>query len=91
MLFVWLLGFYVVFHLWLNILAEILKFGDRTFYHAWWNSTTLDEYWRKWNVPVHDWLVRHLYYPCMRRQFGKILSSVIIFFVSAIFHEIIVS
>jgi diacylglycerol O-acyltransferase-1 len=36
MLFVWLLGFYSLFHLWLNILAELLKFGDREFYKDWW-------------------------------------------------------
>jgi diacylglycerol O-acyltransferase-1 len=28
-LYVWLLGFYVFFHLVLNILAELLQFGDR--------------------------------------------------------------
>jgi hypothetical protein len=25
-------GFYCLFHLWLNILAEVLHFGDREFY-----------------------------------------------------------
>ena len=33
---VWLLGFYVFFHLYLNITAEILRFGDRQFYKDWW-------------------------------------------------------
>jgi hypothetical protein len=25
----------------LNILAELLRFADRTFFLAWWNSTTI--------------------------------------------------
>jgi diacylglycerol O-acyltransferase-1 len=28
----WLVMFYLVFHLWLNILGELLMFGDRLFY-----------------------------------------------------------
>lgn len=31
-LYVWLIGFYSLFHLWLNILAELTYFGDREFY-----------------------------------------------------------
>ena len=42
----WILMFYGVFHLWLNILAEVTYFGDRLFYKAWWNATRLDIYWR---------------------------------------------
>jgi diacylglycerol O-acyltransferase-1 len=30
----WLIMFYLVFHLWLNILGELLMFGDRLFYKA---------------------------------------------------------
>ncbi len=33
--YAWLTMFYVLFHLWLNILAECLMFGDREFYKAW--------------------------------------------------------
>ena len=36
----WILMFYGLFHLWLNILAEITYFGDRLFYKAWWNAST---------------------------------------------------
>ena len=32
----WLLFFYCYFHSFLNIMAEILRFGDRTFYKDWW-------------------------------------------------------
>ena len=32
--YVWVLGFYTFFHVWLNLLAELLRFGDRTFCEA---------------------------------------------------------
>lgn len=40
-LYIWLLMFYCFFHLWLNILAELLRFGDRAFYKDWWNAESL--------------------------------------------------
>ena len=33
--YVWLAGFYAFFHVWLNVLAELLRFGDRVFYLEW--------------------------------------------------------
>ncbi|CAN1799289.1 Diacylglycerol O-acyltransferase 1B [Linum perenne] len=51
-LYVWLCMFYCFFHLWLNILAELLRFGDREFYKDWWNARTIEEYWRMWNMGV---------------------------------------
>jgi diacylglycerol O-acyltransferase-1 len=33
--YVWLLMFYTFFHLWLNLLAELTRFGDRLFYKDW--------------------------------------------------------
>ncbi|VAI77559.1 unnamed protein product [Triticum turgidum subsp. durum] len=42
-LYVWLCMFYSFFHLWLNILAELLRFGDREFYKDWWNAKTVEE------------------------------------------------
>jgi diacylglycerol O-acyltransferase-1 len=90
-LVLWLMGFYTFFHLWLNILAELLRFGDREFYKSWWNSTTQAEYWRDWNTPVHNWLRRHVYYPVTRLGMSRTLGSLLIFFISAIFHEIVAS
>lgn len=90
-LYIWLLGFFSLFHCQLNILSEILKFGDRQFYLAWWNCKDLEEYWRLWNLPVHNWLIRHLYNPLLKRGYTKVTSSFIVFFVSAFFHEWIVS
>ncbi|EGC33489.1 hypothetical protein DICPUDRAFT_154444 [Dictyostelium purpureum] len=90
-LYVWLLGFYVFFHLYLNIVAEITRFGDREFYRDWWNSTGLDYFWRTWNMPVHHWMVVLIYTPMRRRGFSKNLGYFMCFFVSAIFHELVIS
>ena len=53
-LYCWLAMFYCLFHLWLNILGELTRFGDREFYKDWWNASTVGEYWRTWNMPVHN-------------------------------------
>ncbi|KAL1335521.1 hypothetical protein HN51_064384 [Arachis hypogaea] len=90
-LYVWLCMFYCFFHLWLNILAELLRFGDREFYKDWWNAKTVDEYWRLWNMPVHKWMIRHLYFPCIRHGVPKGVALLIAFLVSALFHELCIA
>ncbi|XP_038987166.1 diacylglycerol O-acyltransferase 1-like isoform X2 [Phoenix dactylifera] len=72
----------------LNILAELLHFGDREFYKDWWNAKTIEEYWRMWNMPVHKWMLRHVYLPCIRNGIPKGAAMVISFSISAIFHEL---
>ncbi|KAK7354633.1 hypothetical protein VNO80_20098 [Phaseolus coccineus] len=89
--YVWLCMFYCFFHLWLNILAELLRFGDREFYKDWWNARTVEEYWRMWNMPVHKWMVRHIYFPCLRNGIPKGGASLIAFLVSAVFHELCIA
>lgn len=87
----WLLIFYMYFHLYLNLMAELLRFGDRVFYKDWWNSSEVSAYWRLWNMPVHYWLVRHVYFPCVRLGFPKGAATFVVFFLSAIMHEVLIS
>ena len=89
--YVWLLVFYFYFHLWLNLLAELTNFGDRLFYRDWWNARTIDTYWRNWNIPVHNWILRHLYYPSLRMGCGRVFGTFFAFFFSAALHEVILS
>jgi len=89
--YIWLLGFYVFFHLYLNLLAELLQFGDREFYKDWWNSTSFEAYWRLWNLPVHHWIVRHAYFPVLRMGFSKNFATMWVFFLSAVLHELVIS
>ncbi|KAH1201171.1 Diacylglycerol O-acyltransferase 1B [Glycine soja] len=65
----------------LNILAELLRFGDREFYKDWWNAKT----------PVHKWMIRHLYFPCLRHGLPKAAALLIAFLVSALFHELCIA
>jgi len=88
---IWLLGFYAIFHVYLNILGELTRFGDRQFYRDWWNSTTLGYFWRSWNLPVHGWMVAHVYLPLTARGWRKSSASLLIFFISAVLHELVVS
>ncbi|MGK3747544.1 MAG: diacylglycerol O-acyltransferase-1 [Bacillariaceae sp.] len=89
--YIWLLVFYGFFHVLLNLLAQLLRFGDRVFYRDWWNSTNMSSYWRLWNLPVHYWLVRHLYFPCIRLGISKSAAMFIVFFFSAVVHEMLIS
>ena len=88
---IWVIMFYIVFHLSLNIVGELLKFGDRLFYLDWWNCTDLSYFWRTWNLPVHKWCVLHIYLPLVNNGFSPSIASFSVFFVSAIFHELIIS
>uniref|UniRef100_A0A8C2DF54 O-acyltransferase n=1 Tax=Cyprinus carpio TaxID=7962 RepID=A0A8C2DF54_CYPCA len=88
---IWLIFFYWFFHSSMNFVAELLRFGDREFYHDWWNSETITYFWQNWNIPVHKWCLRHFYKPLLRRGAGKLLSQSAVFFASAFFHEYLVS
>nr|VZH92216.1 unnamed protein product [Spirometra erinaceieuropaei] len=65
----WLLGFYALFHSYLNVVAELMRFGDRRFYEDWW----------------------HVYKPMLSMGFSRFWAATVVFFVSAIFHELLVS
>jgi diacylglycerol O-acyltransferase 1 len=90
-LYLWLSLFYSGFQCYCNILSEITCFADRKFYLDWWNSRTLGEYWRKWNLPVHNWLLRHVHFPLTNKGVNKQFSIFVTFFLSALFHEYVIS
>ncbi|RWS23904.1 diacylglycerol O-acyltransferase 1-like protein [Leptotrombidium deliense] len=93
---IWLLFFYWFFHSSLNFVGELLRFADRQFYRDWWlvpflNAESVHYFWQNWNIPAHRWCLRHLYKPLLRRGFSKYQASIAVFFVSAFFHEYLVS
>ncbi|MDR3548279.1 MAG: MBOAT family O-acyltransferase [Candidatus Pacebacteria bacterium] len=53
--------FLAVFEGIFNCYAELTRFGDREFYQDFWNSTNFDDWSRKWNIVVHNFLKRYLY------------------------------
>ncbi|KAL0119828.1 hypothetical protein PUN28_007927 [Cardiocondyla obscurior] len=86
-------GQYLLLHSWMNAWAEMLRFGDRLFYKDWWTATTYHAYYRTWNTVVHDWLYTYIYkdmYEIVVPQ-NRMVSALTVFFVSAAFHEYILS
>ncbi|KNB44047.1 diacylglycerol o-acyltransferase [Blastocystis sp. subtype 4] len=89
---IWLLLFFSVFHCLLNILAEVTMFGDRLLYEDWWNATTILEFWKKWNGPIHYWCLRHVYVESqVYGKASKPFASFVTFLVSGIAHELVCS
>ncbi len=81
-------GFFVVFYCLLDLFAEVFGFADRHFYEDWWNSRDLNEFWRKWNSPVHEWFLRHVYAESVYTlKFSKKSATTLVFLVSAVLHE----
>ncbi|XP_026322632.1 diacylglycerol O-acyltransferase 1 isoform X2 [Hyposmocoma kahamanoa] len=87
----WLCFFYLSFHSFLNLMGELLQFADRKFYGDWWNANNINVFWSSWNMPVHMWAVRHVYKPVTSRGYSKGTAAVVVFFISAFFHEYLVS
>ncbi|XP_058461770.1 sterol O-acyltransferase 1 isoform X2 [Malaya genurostris] len=86
-----LCGFYCLLHAWMNGAAEMFRFADRMFYRDWWNASSFPEYMRSWNVVVHDWLYTYVYKDSVEHLFKNCrpLATVLVFTVSAVFHEVI--
>jgi diacylglycerol O-acyltransferase-1 len=90
-LFMWLLMFFAFFHCGLNIIAELMRFGDRSFYLPWWNAKDIAEYWRLWNIPVYKWGKRHVYLTLfINHKTSRFFSILVVFTISALLHEILI-
>mmetsp|Transcript_14725 Transcript_14725/g.1333 ORF Transcript_14725/g.1333 Transcript_14725/m.1333 type:complete len:96 (+) Transcript_14725:551-838(+) len=59
--------FFIIWEGITNMFAEITLYADRRFYDDWWNSTTFEEFNRKWNRCVYNFLSRHVYLECIYR------------------------
>ncbi|CDJ42727.1 sterol O-acyltransferase, putative [Eimeria tenella] len=91
-LFLDLLIFFILFECICNLLAEITNFANRDFYHDWWNSTNWDEYSRKWNRPVHKFLLRHVYMETQQKyRWSQRSAALATFLFSALLHEMIMA
>ncbi|KAL2017858.1 hypothetical protein VTK56DRAFT_1603 [Thermocarpiscus australiensis] len=86
----YLLTWYLIWETILNLLAELTYFADRTFYDAWWNSVSWDQFARDWNRPVHTFLLRHVYHSSISAmKVDKHTATLITFFLSACVHELV--
>lgn len=89
-LVIWLAGFFALFQSFLNALAEVMRFGDRSFYDDWWNSDSLGTYWRTWNKPVSCYFRRHVFQPLKGRGYSYNFAAIVVFTISAFLHELAV-
>uniref|UniRef100_A0A8C4WYI3 O-acyltransferase n=2 Tax=Eptatretus burgeri TaxID=7764 RepID=A0A8C4WYI3_EPTBU len=90
---IFFLAFFSFLHCWLNMFAEMLRFADRMFYEDWWNCTSFAQYFRKWNVVVHDWLFYYVYRDFLGvfpRRF-RVAATLSVFLLSAVIHEYILT
>ncbi|XP_014072146.1 sterol O-acyltransferase 1 isoform X5 [Salmo salar] len=87
------LAFFAFLHCWLNAFAEMLRFADRMFYKDWWNSTSFANYYRTWNVVVHDWLYYYVYcdFLWMSKKRFRAAGMLLVFTMSAVVHEYILA
>jgi branched-subunit amino acid transport protein AzlD len=90
--FIFLLMAWGFFHCLLNTVAELLCFADRAFYGAFWNATDLSTFWRTWNLPVHEFVLRHIYVISVERHnVSSKAASLGSFLLSAVLHELVCS
>jgi sterol O-acyltransferase len=84
-----LLVFLVIFEYVLGAFAEITRFADRQFYSDWWNSLDWSEFSREWNIPVHNFFLRHVYSASRGSGWGRGWATAVTFFISAVAHELV--
>jgi sterol O-acyltransferase len=83
-----IITFNLIFENYLNFFGEITYFADRLFYQDWWNSTNFEEFNRKWNKPVHEFLYRHVYIELIfYYQVSVKKAQLMTFLFSALLHE----
>ncbi|KAF6761618.1 sterol O-acyltransferase [Ephemerocybe angulata] len=87
----YLLLFYIIFECICNGFAELAYFADRQFYEDWWNSTSWDEFSRKWNKPVYTFLLRHVYAATILSSYhlSRTAAMLVTFALSAAAHELV--
>lgn len=87
-----LLIFYIIFECVCTGFAELSYFADREFYQDWWNSTSWDQFARKWNKPVHTFLLRHVYASSRSGMgFSRWGATFFTFLLSALCHELVMA
>ncbi|KAG0054727.1 hypothetical protein BGZ83_010622 [Gryganskiella cystojenkinii] len=86
----YLMIFYIIFECICNAFAELSRFADRNFYEDWWNCVSFDEWARKWNKPVHHFLLRHVYDSSIESfHLSKSNAALATFFLSSCVHELV--
>lgn len=83
-----LLTFLVIWEYALGAFAELSCFADRHFYSDWWNCEDWLEFSREWNVPVYNFLKRHVYFST-KSYTSDGIAMALTFLISSLGHELI--
>lgn len=81
---------YGMIHLWMNLLAEGMKFANRDFYHDWWMAVNIQENQQKWNRILQAWLYENVYKVVRTSGGSRNASALTVLFVSGVIHEYVV-
>lgn len=87
----YLLIFYIMFECICQFFAEWTGFADRLFYEDWWNATSMDVFSRRWNRPVHSFLLRHVYASSITAGLPKGVAMFVTFLLSSLLHELVMA
>ena len=68
---IFFLVFFMVFHSWMNVAAELLRFADRNFYQDWWNANSWSPFQRKFATFLYDWMHTYLFSDFIALGFPK--------------------
>uniref|UniRef100_T1J8F2 O-acyltransferase n=1 Tax=Strigamia maritima TaxID=126957 RepID=T1J8F2_STRMM len=83
---------FLLLHSWMNAFAEMLRFADRQFYTDWWNSYNFAEYYRTWNIVVHDWLYTYVFRDlALLLPKNRLVPLSSVFIISSIVHDYIMT
>ena len=86
----YILSWYLIWELILNLLGELTRFADRGFSGPWYNSTSWDSFARDWNTPVHNFLLRHVYHSSISTfRLSRKQATLVTFLISACVHELV--
>lgn len=83
-----LLTFLTIWEYALGAFAELSCFADRAFYSDWWNSEDWLEFSREWNIPVYNFLKRHVFF-ATRAYTNTSVAMIMTFLISSLGHELI--
>ena len=89
---IWILIFYGYFHCWLNLKSEICRYGNRDYYKDWWNSDSITTFWRKWNLLLREWCIRHIFVDLIYYfNTSKDVATIVVAIVTLVLNELYLS
>ena len=91
--FSWFMGGcigYLFLHCWLNIFAELMRFGDRLFYKDWISAVDAMDFLRTWNYLIHSWITEYLYKPVLRSTGSKPFGLFVVMALAGLIHDYVI-